>query len=187
MKKKLSIIISMAFFAVITFSAGAFAYGGGNTGHHMRGGAGHMDRQDMGSYHQRGFESRWNALSPEQQDQLKALHQNFIDETAATKTELSSKRANMRILLDTSAPDAAQLKRLSGEIADLKAKIMEKRIDFMLNAKKVAPDFRFGAYAGFGGMHQGKRGYCPYGGGMNFQGPMHRGGFDRGPGAGCWR
>ena len=89
MKRKLSIIISMAFFAVITFSAGAFAYGGGNTGHHMRGGAGHMDRQDMGSYHQRGFESRWNALSPEQQDQLKALHQNFIDETAATKTELS--------------------------------------------------------------------------------------------------
>ena len=180
-------MITTAFVAVITMSAGAFAYNEGNTGHHMGKGGMHMDRQDTGSYHQRGFESRWNALSPEQQDQLKALHQNFVDETASIKTQLFTKKGNMRILLNTSSPDAAELKNLAGEIADLKAKIMEKRIDFMLNAKKAAPDFRFGRQAGFGGMHHGKRGYCPFGGGMNFQGSMHRGGFERGPGAGCWR
>lgn len=190
MKKKLSIIITMAFVAVITFSTGVFAYGGGNTRHHMRGGAGTMDLQRMGQYHQSGYERMWKALSPEQQNQLKALHQNFVDEAASIKTQLFTKKGNMRILMNTSSPDAAELKKLAGEIADLKAKIMEKRIDFMLKAKKVAPDFRFGRQAGFGGMHQGTRGYCPLGGGKNFQGPMmpmHRGGFERGPGAGCWR
>lgn len=187
MRKKMSIILTIAFVAVITMSTGAFAYNGGNTGHHMKMGAGHMDRQDMGSYHQRGFENRWNTLSPEKQDQLKALHQNFIDETASLKTEMLTKKANMRILLNTSSPDAAELKKIAGEIGDLKAEIMEKRIDFMLNAKKVAPDFRFGPQAGFGGMHHGNRSYCPFGGGMNVQGPMHRGGFDRGPAGGCWR
>ncbi len=183
MKKKLSIIITLAFAAVIALSAGAFAYGGGKTGHHMGKGGMPVDRQAPESR----YESMWNALSTEQQDQLKALQQNFIDETASIRTELTAKKANMSILLDTSSPDAAELKNLAGEIADLKAKIMEKRIDFMLNAKKVAPDFRFGPHAGFGGMHHGKRGGSAKGGGMNYHGSMYRGGFERGPGAGCWR
>jgi zinc resistance-associated protein len=183
MKKKLSIIITLAFAAVVTLSAGAFAYGGGKTGHHMGKKRMHMDRQAPESR----YESMWNALSPEQQDQLKALHQNFIDKTASKKMELTAKKTNMSILLNTSSPDAAELKKLAGEIADLKAEIMEKRIDFMLNAKKVAPDFRFGPNAGFGGMNHGKRGYSAKGSGMNYHGSMHRGGFERGPGAGCWR
>lgn len=177
MKKKLSIIITTAFVAVLTLSAGAFAYGGGKTGQHMGKGGMTVDRQAPESR----YESMWNALSTEQQDQLKALQQNFIDESASIRTELTAKKANMSILLDTSSPDATELKNLAGEIADLEAKIMEKRIDFMLNAKKVVPDFRFGPNAGFGGMQHGNAG------GMNYHGSMYRGGSERGPGAGCWR
>lgn len=179
MKKKLSMITTLAFVTLITLSAGAFAYNSGNTGHHMRKGGGPMDRQAPESYHGNRFQSRWDSLSPEQQDQIKALQQNFIDETASLRTEMYTKTGNMRILMGTSAPDSAELKRLAGEIADVKAEIMKKRIDFILKAKKAAPELKFGSSAGFGGMHGGMNSYCPFKSGMN------HGGFQKG--AGCLR
>ncbi len=177
MKTKLTLAVTI-FAVLILTSVTAFAYGG--RGHQGRMDGSRFDGQGVSSYHGAKFQDQWESLTQEQKDQLKDLHQAFVDETADFKTQIITKKGSMRVLLNTSSPDAAELKKLAGDIADLKADIMEKRIDFILKVKEVAPDFRMGPGGGLTGM----AGYCPFSGGM-----MHRGGFGKGRQAGspCWQ
>lgn len=110
-------------------------------------------------------------LTDEQRTQLDKLHQQFRDETADLRTKIWTKRGELRILMGTSNPDAAKAKALQKEISDLKAKMGEKKMELALEARKIAPDARFGRGHGMGfGRHKG--GYGRHGGG-------------RGQG-GCW-
>lgn len=65
------------------------------------------------------------------------------------------------MLMATSDPDKAALLRLAEETAELEKQVQEKQIDFMLAAKKVAPELRFSMG---GGPGSGNRGQC-YGNG----------------------
>ncbi|MFO7912140.1 MAG: periplasmic heavy metal sensor, partial [Desulfotignum sp.] len=107
----------------------------------------------------------YNDLSKAQQDELAALRQTFIDDTYALRTSLMQKHNEVRMLMETSTPDRAELTRLSDEAADLMKQLQENRIDFMLSAKKVAPELRFGQGQGMGkGYHKGyNKGNCPRG------------------------
>ncbi len=86
----------------------------------------------------------WTDLSTAQKDELTALRQKFIDETYPMRAEIMQKTTEARMLMATSDPDKAALLRLADETAALEKQVQEKQIDFMLAAKKAAPELRFG-------------------------------------------
>jgi zinc resistance-associated protein len=99
----------------------------------------------------------WTDLSTAQKDELTALRQKFIDETYPMRAEILQKTTETRMLMATSDPDKAALLRLAEETAALEQQVQEKQIDFMLAAKKVAPELRFGMG---GSPGSGNRGQC---------------------------
>ena len=145
MKKSILVISSVVFLALFTGSVFAFGPGMGMGG---------------GSYTCRGLGggAAWDDLSKEQKDELTALRQKFIDETYTLRTSMLQKHQEMRLLMETSAPDRAKLSKLSGEILDIEKQLNEKQIDFMLAAKKVSPELALGAGFGRGHGKSGKKG-----------------------------
>lgn len=152
--KNRSTILLIAIVSLLAFSTAAFAWGPGS-------GKGCCKRwgQGSGSGMGMGMAVQWQDLTDEQQAQLGDRHQKFIDETAEVRAALVSKYENIRILMETSTPDREKLISLITEIGDLKKQVMEKRIDFALDAKKIAPELDLPF------MESGGRGQC-YGMGM---------------------
>lgn len=105
----------------------------------------------------------WTDLSKEQRDELTALRQKFIDDTYELRSAVMLKKNQARMLMETSNPDREALIKLSREANDLKNRIMEKRIDFALAAKKVAPELNLGW-----GNGRGSRNGCGGKGGRGF-------------------
>jgi len=167
MKKTLTIIGTILLVAAI--AAPVLAYGPGRgKGRHMmgywQGGPG------CGQYG-RGYEN----LTEGQRSQLDRVHQKFYDETAQLRNEIWSKSAELNTLLNSANLDAEKAKALQNEISDLRAKMAQKRIDFELEVRKIAPEVRSGR--GYGrGYRSDMRGYGP---GMGYG--RHMGGY--GPGA----
>ncbi|MFO7988263.1 MAG: Spy/CpxP family protein refolding chaperone [Thermodesulfobacteriota bacterium] len=130
-----------------------------------------------------GFDrSAYNDLTDAQKDELTTLRQKFIDDTYELRASMMQKHNEIRLLMETSQPDREQLRRLNTEMSDLMKQVQENRIDFMLAAKKTAPELRFGHGKG-GGYHKG------YGKGNSPQmdqgyGQKNRDGSGRGSGCG---
>ena len=89
-------------------------------------------------------------LTESQQVELDKLHEQFVKDTAKTREEIWTKSAELDTLMDSSNPDPKKVKTLQREISNLKAKMSERRIDFELQARKIAPDARFGRGYGKG-------------------------------------
>lgn len=142
--KKTAVFITVLM-AVGLMTTAAFAWG---PGHGTRGYG--PDRQGA-----------WTDLSTAQKDELTALRQKFIDETYPMRAEIMQKTTETRMLMATSDPDKAALLRLAEKTSALEKQVQEKQIDFMLAAKKVAPELRFGMG---GGPGSGNRRQC-YGNG----------------------
>jgi len=143
MKKSIIIISSLLMVALV--SGSAFAWGQGKC--QGRGQAmGYGDNQDCPRYG--GEQGTLNDLSKDQKDAISKLRQGFIDETYELRSAKFAKRQEMRMLMETSEPDRAKLDKLSQEIMDLQKQVMSKRIDFILAAKKIAPELVMGK--GFG-------------------------------------
>jgi zinc resistance-associated protein len=123
-------------------------------------------------------------LTDSQRAELEKLHQQYVDDTAKIREEIWSKSAELDTLLNSSNPDPKKAKGLQREISDLQAKMGDKRVDFELKARKIAPDARSGRGYGKGSG----RGYGHgYGGGRHHGyhgGYGHRGShYGYGP---CW-
>ncbi|MDA3789168.1 MAG: periplasmic heavy metal sensor [Desulfobacula sp.] len=158
MKKSIIIISSLLIVALV--SGSAFAWGQGKC---QGRGMGYSDNQDCPRYG--GEQGAFNDLSKDQIDALSALRQGFIDETYELRYAKFAKRQEMRMLMETSEPDRAKLGKLSQELTDLQKQIRDKRIDFMLAAKKIAPELGMGK--GFG---QGRGEWSGRGGQRGCQG-----------------
>ncbi len=142
MKKSIIILSSILIIALV--SGSAFAWGHGKW--QGRGqGMGYSDNQDCP---RNGEQGAFNKLSQDQKAALSKLRQEFIDETYEIRSAKFAKRHEMRMLMETSEPDRAKLDKLSQEIMDLQKQVMSKRIDFILAAKKIAPEL--GQGKGFG-------------------------------------
>jgi zinc resistance-associated protein len=138
---------------ILTFAltAPVFAYRGG------RGGSGYC-WQDGG---------RGSALTEDQRTALNALEDKFYKETSDLRREIWGKSDALDMLMNTSEPDASKAKVIQKEISVLKAEMAEKKIDFELEANKIAPDGRYarGYGRGYGrpmkGCGRHDRGYGP--------------------------
>ena len=130
-------------------------------------------------------------ITEEQRTQLDTLNKKFYDETAQLRNEMWTKSRELSALLNSANPDAEKARALQKEITGLRAQLAEKRLDFELEERKIAPDTRHGSGYGRGyGQGYGRgygRGYGHHMGGyghhMGGSGP-HMGGYGQG---GCWQ
>jgi len=129
-------------------------YGGGGPGYHHGYGAGYSE-----------------GLSEEKRVQLDELTKQFYEETEKLRNELWTKSAELDTVLNSATPDVEKARALQAEISALRSKMAQKRIDFELKAKKIAPEGSYSRGYGRGYHHRWGKGYG-------------RGGY--GPGA-CWQ
>ncbi len=148
MKKSIIIISSLLMVALIAGSVFAWGQGKGKGR-----GMGYSSNQSQMGY---GMSSAWNDLSQEQRDSLTALKQKHIDETYDLRSSAFTKQQEVRMLMETSDPDRAKLSTLTQELSDLQRQMAEKRIDYQLEAKKIAPELT--TSMGYGKGRGGSRG-----------------------------
>jgi zinc resistance-associated protein len=111
-------------------------------------------------------ERGYSNLTGEQRDQLDKLHQAFRDQNIQLRNEIRAKAAELSSVLNMANPDAEKAKALQQEISDLRAKMAQNRLNFQLEARKIAPEVRFGRGYGRGygpgkGYEERMRGYGP--------------------------
>ena len=160
-----NVIITIASIAVLGIGINAFAHGGmgrgGGWGHH-RG-----DMQYQGSY-DNGY---MNRMTPEEFKQFEQKRNAFFNETEEIRTGLIEKERELQNELAKDEPDVAQASRLQKEISDLQSQFDQKRIENMVEMRKLNPN------AGRGFMSGGPR--------MGSRGTMMGYGNNRGGGY-CW-
>ena len=169
--KKLTTIFGITLLsALLIVPLAVWAHGWSAGGGHMMGYWG----GDPGNYNQ--YNRDYNTLNSKQQEQLTDLNRKFYDETRTLRDKLLSKSAELNALLSETNPDSGKISKLQKEISNLQAKLDEKSINNEIEARKIAPDNRFGGGYGYGHMMMGGYGY----------GPM-MGGYGTGYGSGaCW-
>ena len=126
-------------------------------------------------------------LTDNQKAELDKLHQQFVDDTAKMREEIWNKSAELDTALNAADPDAKKVRTLQREISALKAKMSEQRVNFELEARKIAPNTRSGrgygrGYAGRGygygmGPHHGPHGHYGQYGNSGPHGGYGRGGY----------
>ena len=151
-----NVIITIASIAVLGIGINAFAYGG--WGQH---------RGDM--HYQGGYsKGNMNQMSPEEYKQFEQKREAFRSETLDIRTSLFEKERALQNELAKDAPDVAQASRLQKEISDLQSQFDQKRIENMLEMRKLNPN------AGRGFKADGPR--------KGSGGPMMGYGYNRGDG-----
>ena len=167
--KKLTGIVGITLLgALLIVPVAVWAFGWGNGSNHMTG----YWNQGPGYY---GQYNNNTTLNSKQQKQLDDLNQKFFNETRSLRDKLWSKSAELNPLLSETNPDTDKVARLQKEISDLRARLDEKSINHDTEARKIAPDTRFGNGYGHGPM----MGAYSMGNGM--------GGYGTGYGSGaCW-
>ncbi|MEA3231472.1 MAG: periplasmic heavy metal sensor [Thermodesulfobacteriota bacterium] len=149
-----NVVITIASVAVIGFGVNAFAHGRGMGG---GGGCGNYgaDMSDRGGYGQ-GY---GNQLNKEEYKQFEQKREAFFKETQDLRANLFEKERDLQNELAKDEPDAAKASGLQKEISDLQSQFDQKRINHMVEMRKLNPN------AGRGFMSQGPRmGYGKGGG-----------------------
>jgi len=92
------------------------------------------------------------ALSEEQIEKIEALRTQFQNATRDLRQELESGRLALKSELAKKEPDAKTAKALQKDISALDTELGQKRIDHLLEMKKIAP------YSGLGQLREDREG-----------------------------
>lgn len=128
---------------------------GGFMGHHMD------YSQQMGAGQHYG---PWHGnadLSEKQQQELDKLRDDFAADSKELRLNLRQKSAELQVVLASPTPDPAKARKIQKELNSLRNSMTEKRLEFNLQARKIAPEALTGnAYCagpgsgpGWGGRH----------------------------------
>ena len=153
-----TIIIIVASIALVGLGINAFAHGGmgwgGSWGHHSQ-----------GWHHQGGYGPGYNdQLTKEEYKQFDQKREAFLKETQELRSNLFEKERELQNELAKDEPDASKASRLQKEISELQAQFDQKRIDHMIEMRKLNPN------TGRGYMQGGPMmGYGSYGSGYCWQ------------------
>jgi zinc resistance-associated protein len=151
-----NVIITIASIAVLAIGINAFAGGGmgwGNGWNHHRGGMYHQGAYGSGNDEQ---------LSLEAYKEFEQKREAFFSATRDIRTSLFEKERELQNELAKDEPDVAQASLLQKEISDLQSQFDQKRIEYMVEMRKLNPNAGRG-YRGGGPM----MGYGNNGGGGN--------------------
>ena len=158
MRNVKTIFIAVVSVVVIGFAINAFAHDGMGRGN----GWGH---HGQGSHH-RGYFNRGcvDQMSSEQVQQFEQKREAFFKDTQELRANRYEKERELQNELAKDEPDATNASGLQKEISELQAQFDQKRIEHMVEMRKLAPN------AGRGLMHGGPMmGYGPRGGGYCWQ------------------
>ncbi len=146
MSKK--IVTVLAAIAVIGVGTLAFAHWTDGYGVHgwMHGGYG----MHNGYYGDPGYGYR-SDLNDEQVKSLEKEQAAFWNETEKIRQDLYVKDLALQSELAKNDPDAKRAAALQKEISELEAQLNQKRIDHMIQVRKISPDIDWG-FAGMGPM-----------------------------------
>lgn len=175
MKRNTTIVMTLTVVAVFGLATLAVAGWGRGYGHMMgygpMGGPGMMGPgwQQGGGY--------YGNLSPEEGAALAKQREAFFEATDGIRQQLYEKNQALQSELAKEAPDTDKASQLQSEISELRNELDQKRLDFEIQARKAAPNFRRGYGGGYGPM----MGYGPRGG----YGPMM--GYGPRGGGYCWQ
>jgi zinc resistance-associated protein len=169
MKKTLTILGALLLVAAVAYPV--LAWGPGWGGMHRDTGWGY----GPGYCWNNGVGYGYGGLSQEQATKLDQLRQNFYNNTAEIRNELWTKTRELNSELNSANPDRNRITALQNDINNLRSKMAQKRLDFDLKARKIAPNADtaqgYGPGSGQGMMGYGRGGYG------------HMGGYG---GAPCW-
>ena len=160
-----NVLITIASFAVLGIGINAFAHGGMGWGvgwGHHRGGMHYQGGYGNGPVDQ---------LNPEDYKQFEQKREAFFNETQDIRTGLFEKERELQNELAKDEPDMARASELQKEISDLQSQFDQKRIEHMVEMRKLNPNAGRGYKSG-----------VPM---MGSRGPMMGSGYNRGGGY-CW-
>jgi Spy/CpxP family protein refolding chaperone len=149
-------IITVASIALVGLTINAFAHGGMSWG----GGWGH---HDQGWHHQGGYGPGYDdQLTKEEYSQFDQKREAFFKETQELRSNLFEKERELQNELAKDEPDASKASRLQKEISELQAQFDQKRIDHMIEMRKLNPNIGRGYMQGGPMMGYGSygSGYC---------------------------
>lgn len=92
-------------------------------------------------------------LTDEQRVQLDELHQKFYNETNEIRNQIWTRQRELSTVMNADSPDLEKAKALQRELNSLKGQMAEKRLDYDIEARKIAPEaggFRTGKGCGKG-------------------------------------
>jgi predicted Holliday junction resolvase-like endonuclease len=113
----------------------------------------HGQMRGMGNFHRgSGMKMAAETLNEDQVEKLQEQRTAFQTATRDLRMELQSKKLALKSELAKKEPDAKTAKSLQKEISALKADLAQKRIEHVLEMKKIAP------YAGMGLMQKNLNG-----------------------------
>jgi Spy/CpxP family protein refolding chaperone len=156
MKRNTLIFAGIALFVSIA-AVTAFAHGPGwgrvgSWGHHGQG------------WHHRGdYGQRYDdQMTKEEYKQWEQQREAFFTETQDMRANLYERELELQNELAKSEPDASKASGLQKEISELHSKLDQKRIDHMIEMRKLNPNAGSGFIAGGPMMGSGPRGggYC---------------------------
>ena len=147
-------IITVASVALVGLGINAFAHGG------MMGWGGSWGHHSPGWHHHGGYGPGYNdQFSEEEYKQFDQKREAFFKETQELRSNLFEKERELQNELAKDEPDASKASQLQKEISELQAQFDQKRIDHMIEMRKLNPNI------GRGTMYGGPMmGYGAYGG-----------------------
>lgn len=150
-----NVVITIASVALLGLGVNAFAHGGGMGW----GGGGHHG----GMHYQGGYGAGYgDQLSKEEYKQFEQKREAFFKETQDIRAGLFEKERELQGELAKTEPDAAKASQLQKEISDLQSKFDQKRINHMVEMRKLNPKAGRGSMPGGSMMGNGpyRGGYC---------------------------
>ena len=133
-----NVILTIAAVAVIGIGINAFAHGGMGWGNHQ------------GGMHYQGDNGpRYNEeLNSEEYKQFEQEREAFFNETRELRADLNEKERELQNELVKDELDASKASGLQKEISELQAQLDQKRIDHMVEMRKLNPKAGRGFMAG---------------------------------------
>jgi zinc resistance-associated protein len=178
------ILVVLMVFSIMGFGGYAFAAQETGNGPHYRGWGYYGHGGHHGEYGHPGYGYMMGNLSAEEIQKLDNQRNAFFKSTEDMRQQIYQKRLALESEFAKKNPDAKNAINLQKEISGLKAQIDQKRVEYLLEMKKINPAF------GTGWMRPGRMGYGPgrmgygYGGRFRGNGPMGYGPFTGHP---CWQ
>ncbi|MBU1003605.1 MAG: periplasmic heavy metal sensor [Proteobacteria bacterium] len=147
-RKALTIVVTTV--AVLSLSAMAFAYGPGMGPGMGRGGCGAIGAAQT--------------LTPEQQQQLDTLQNDFFARTETLRQETYAKHLELEALLAATKMDKGKIEAVTKQLVDLKGKMFQESVTFREKVREAGiQDFGRGrGFCGRSGQGKGATpGNCP--------------------------